>query len=170
MKKLILALSAFLTCIISIQGQTDSTTFLRTGDRAPLFRCRTIEGNDFDLSKQGGKFVMINFFATWCGPCNRELPALQEKIWDKYRNNPRFALIVIGRQHTEKEVRDFAENHNFLMPFAPDADRKIFSLFASQNIPRNVIIGPDGKILFQNTGYTAEDFKNIENLLDEKLR
>ena len=105
---------------------------------------------------------MVNFFATWCGPCNQELPVLQAKVWEKYKNNPDFALIVLGREHSEQEVKDFVKKKNFTMPFAPDPDRGIFKLYASQNIPRNVIIGKDGKIIFQNIGYTKEEFDKID--------
>jgi thioredoxin-related protein len=56
------------------------------------------------------------------------------------------------------------------MPFAPDPKRAIFNLYATQSIPRNVIIGKDGKIIFQSTGYTPEEFKKVESLLAEKLK
>jgi peroxiredoxin len=151
-------------------GQDDPSNLLKTGDTAPAFICKTIDGKEFDLNRQRGKIVMINFFATWCGPCNQELPVLQETIWEKYRNNPDFELIILGREHTEQEVKDFVKKHKFTMPFAPDPGREIFKLYASQNIPRNVIVGKDGKILFQNIGFTKEEFSKIEILLSEKIK
>jgi peroxiredoxin len=151
-------------------GQDDTSTYLKNGDNAPVFICKTIDGKEFDLSKAKGRIVMINFFATWCGPCNQELPVLQETIWEKYRNNPDFSLIVLGREHTDQEVKDFVNKHKFTMPFAPDPGREIFKLYASKNIPRNVIVGKDGKIIFQNIGYTKEDFSKIEKILAENLK
>jgi peroxiredoxin len=151
------------------QGQTDSTTLTKVGDQAPVFQCKTIDGKAIDVSKLKGKIIMINFFATWCPPCNLELPVLQKNIWEKYKNNPNFVLVILGREHNEKEVKDFVSKKNFKMPFAPDTDRAIFKLYATQNIPRNIIIGKDGKILFQNSGYTPEEFKEIENLLKENI-
>jgi peroxiredoxin len=151
-------------------GQDDPSTYLKTGAAAPSFSCKTIDRKEFDLSKAKGKIVMINFFATWCGPCNQELPVLQETIWEKYRNNANFELIVLGREHTEKEVKDFVKKHKFTMPFAPDPGREIFKLYASQNIPRNVIVGKDGKIIFQNIGFSKEEFQKIEKLLMENIK
>jgi peroxiredoxin len=151
-------------------GQDDQSTLIKVGELAPAFTCKTIDGHEFDLAKTNGRIVMINFFATWCGPCNQELPLLQENIWKLYRNNPNFALIVIGREHSDKEIKEFVSKHNFIMPFAADPERKIFSLYASQNIPRNVIVGKDGKIIFQNMGFTKEEFSKIEKLLAEKLK
>lgn len=153
-----------------VDAQTDTTTLTRTGDKAPQFICKTIDGKVFDISKLQGKIIMINFFATWCGPCNLELPVLQKNIWEKYKDNSSFALIILGREHNEKEVTDFVNTKKFTMPFAPDPKREIYKLYATQFIPRNVIIGKDGKILFQSRGYTEEEFRQIEELLAQKLK
>ena len=170
MKKPILTLLFVFIPVLFGYGQKDTTTFTKVGDKVPQFTCKTIDGKTIELSKLKGKIIMINFFATWCSPCNLELPVLQKDIWDKYKNNPNFVLIILGREHSEKEVQDFVTNKGFTMPFAPDPKREIFKLFASQSIPRNVIIGKDGKIIFQSMGYTAEEFKKIENFLEEKLK
>lgn len=170
MKRLTLYLIFTISSILIVFGQRDTTTFTKVGDKAPLFTCKTIDGKTIDIAKSQGKIIMINFFATWCGPCNLELPELQKNVWEKYKNNPNFVLIILGREHNEKEVRDFVTKKGFTMPFAPDAGRAIFKLFASQSIPRNVIVGKDGKIIFQSTGYTVEEFIKIETFLAEMLR
>lgn len=170
MKKELISLFAFLTAITIVSAQTDTTTLTRIGDKAPVFTCKTIDGKVIDLSKLQDKIVMLNFFATWCGPCNLELPILQKNIWDKYKNNENFQLIILGRQHNETEVRNFVNSKKFTMPFAPDPNREVYGLYATQFIPRNVIIGKDGKIIFQSIGYTPEEFRKIEDLLAEKLK
>lgn len=170
MKKLTLLLSITLFTSLIAFGQKDTTTFTKVGDKAPLFTCKTIDGKIIDISKLQGKIIMINFFATWCGPCNLELPVLQKNVWEKYKNNPDFVLVILGREHSEKEVKDYVTEKKYIMPFAPDPKREIFKLYASQSIPRNVIIGKDGKIIFQSIGYEVEEFKKLESLLAEKLK
>jgi peroxiredoxin len=170
MKAIVLSFLLLIFSYLTGYTQDDPSTLLKNGTAAPVFTCKTIDGKEFDLSKAKGKIVMINFFATWCGPCNQELPVLQEAIWEKYKNDPNFALIVLGREHSEKEVKEFVKKHKFTMPFAPDPGREIFKLYASQNIPRNVIIDKEGKIIFQNIGYTKEDFQVIEKLLKENIK
>jgi len=170
MKKALLSILVSLLLVSVSFSQTDTTTLTKVGDKAPVFSCTTIDGKTVDISKMQGKIIMINFFATWCGPCMLELPVLQKNIWDKYKDNKDFALIILGREHTEKEVSDFVKLKKFTMPFAPDPKRAVFSLYATQSIPRNVIIGKDGKIIFQSMGYTPEEFKKIEDLLAEKLK
>jgi len=151
-------------------AQTDTTTLTKVGDKAPAFACKTTDGQAFDLAKQKGKIVMINFFATWCGPCNSELPVFQKNIWEKYRDNKSFSLIILGREHTAEEVSAFVKTKGFTMPFAPDPGREIFKLYATQSIPRNVIVGKDGKIIFQSIGYSEQEFKKIEEVLVKELR
>jgi peroxiredoxin len=170
MKKTLLFLFVFFTAITFTVAQIDSTTLTKVGNKVPFFTCNTIDGKTIDLSKLQGKIIMINFFAIWCGPCLLELPVLQKSIWNKYKDNQDFELIILGRQHTEKEVRDFVKSKNFTMPFAPDPKREIYELYATQFIPRNIIIGKDGKIIFQSIGYTEAEFKKIEDLLAEKLK
>lgn len=169
MKKSLILISVFLTINLLSFGQTDTTTLTKVGDLAPVFKCRTIDGKSMDITKLKGKVIMLNFFATWCPPCNLELPVLQKNIWEKYRNNPDFVLIILGREHSESEVRDFATKKKLSMPFAADPKREIFRLYATQNIPRNVVIGKDGRILFQSTGFSEEEFKKIENLIAETI-
>jgi peroxiredoxin len=170
MRKVFISLLLQIFSVLIISAQVDTTTLTKVGDIAPVFTCKTLDGKTIDISKLRGKIVMINFFATWCPPCNLELPVLQKNIWEKYKNNPDFVLIILGREHTEKEVKDFVVKKSLNMPFAPDPKREVFKLYATQNIPRNVIIGKDGRIIFQNTGYTEEEFKKIESLIAEKIK
>jgi len=170
MNKVLLTIIGCFAAVLFAAAQPDTTTITRVGDKAPVFTCRTIDGKTIDISKLQGKIIMINFFATWCGPCLQELPVLQKNIWDKYKGNDNFQLIILGRQHNETEVRKFVESRKFTMPFAPDPERKIYSLYATQFIPRNVIIGKDGRIIFQSMGYAPEEFRKIEDLLAEQLK
>jgi peroxiredoxin len=168
MKKLILA-SLFLIAFPVFSNAQDDGTLTKVGDKAPVFSCTTLDGKIIDLSKTNGKIVMVTFFATWCGPCNEELPVLQKEIYEKYKNNPNFVLAVIGRQHTEQELKDFAAAKGLSLPFAADPKKDIYSLYAKQMIPRNFIIGKDGKILLQEIGFFPDDFNKLKDLLAKEL-
>jgi len=168
MKKIIPAMLVLLAIPLLSNAQDDGT-ITKVGDKAPLFSCTTIDGKTIDLNKTNGKIVMVTFFATWCGPCNEELPVIQKEIYNKYKDNPKFVLAVIGRQHTEQELKDFAAAKSLALPFAADPKKEIYSLYAKQMIPRNVIIGKDGRILFQEIGFFPDDFNKMKALLAKEL-
>ena len=148
----------------------DEFTLVKEGEQAPDFAVILENGQTIKLSDFKGKVVWINFFATWCPPCREELPHLQKEVYDKYENNDNFVLIIVGREHTWEEVNNFKTEQNFTMPFYPDKERLIFSVYANQNIPRNFIIGKDGKIAVSSSGYTEEDFAKMKTKLADLIK
>ncbi|MDN3693441.1 TlpA disulfide reductase family protein [Chryseobacterium tructae] len=117
-----------------------------------------------------GKVVLINFFATWCGPCLQELPHLQSEVWDKYKNNSQFSLLVIGREHSQREIEAFKIKKGYNLPMYADEKRSVYSLFAKEYIPRNYIINKEGKVVYTSVSYDEEEFKNMLNKLTELLK
>ena len=150
-------------------AQTAPTTLTKVGDFAPGFTFQIEKGKEMKLENYKGKIVLINFFATWCPPCRLELPLVQKQIWEKYKDNPHFALLVIGREETWDKVLAFKAADNYTFPILPDEQRKIYGLYATQTIPRNFLIDKDGKIIYQSTGYSEEEFGQMVKLLEEKL-
>lgn len=158
--KQILLVFAFVAFTFSIYAQ-DEFTLVKIGQTAPDFTFAPENGKSTKLSDLKGKVVWINFFATWCGPCRKELPHLQKEVYDKLKNNPQFELVILGREHSWEEINKFTKENNYNMPFYPDAGRKVFSLYAKQNIPRNFIIDKEGKIAITSTGFTEKEFEEI---------
>lgn len=159
-------------CLLPLvsSAQQDSTTFTKVGDAVPAFSFETEPGKAAAISSYKGKLILINFFATWCGPCNQELPLAQKQIWDKHKDDPRFSFFVFGREEDWKKLTAFKEKKGFTFPILPDADRSIFKKFASMSIPRNVLVDENGTIIYQSIGFTPEEFGKLVAVIDEHLK
>ena len=143
---------------------------MKVGDRAPDFTCKPINGEEFSLGKQQGTVVMVNFFATWCGPCLAELPHVEKEIMKKYADRKDFKLIVIGREHSAEEIEKFIKEKNLLLPMAADPKREIYGKYAEKYIPRNFIVGKDGKIKLASVGYSETSFQEIVQTIEKELK
>ena len=146
------------------------STRVKVGEKAPDFTCTPIIGEEFSLSKQQGKVVLVNFFATWCGPCLAELPHLEKEIMKKYGDRPDFKMIVIGREHNTEDLKKFAEQNKLALPMAPDPKREIYGKYAEQYIPRNFVVGKDGKIKLASVGYSETSFQETAQTLEKELK
>jgi len=167
MKKLLLIVFVF---CFSFSYAQEETTLVKLSDNVPGFDFEKNPEVKQNISEYKGKLVLITFFATWCGPCRKELPHIQSDIYNKYKNNPNFEILIFGREHSWDEVNKFKKDNKFTMPFYPDLQRKIYSKFATQFIPRNFLISPEGKILFSSIGFEAKDFKMLKEMIDRQLK
>ena len=116
----------------------------------PVLRIATIDGKTFDLAEQRGKWAIVNFWATWCGPCLKEMPELS--ALDAMREH----IVVVGLAYedtTEDALRTFLVKHPVVYPMAlidvynPPAD-----FDTPRGLPFTYLIGPDGAVVKKYTG------------------
>ena len=135
---------------------------VKAGDAMPAFSLNSEVYGKVTPADLKGKVVLVSLFATWCGPCQLELGQVQKVLWPKYKDNADFKLLVIGREHTDADLKKYNERKKFTFPLYPDPKREVFSLFADQSIPRVYLFGKDGKLVHASIGYTAEEFQHLE--------
>jgi cytochrome c biogenesis protein CcmG, thiol:disulfide interchange protein DsbE len=111
---------------------------------APDFTITTLQGEELTLSQMKGKVVIINFWASWCGPCREEAPALQS-IWEKYGDK---GVVVLGVAYTDTEsgAREFVEEFGQTYPNGMDLGTKISDKYHIQGVPETFIVDQDGNV------------------------
>ena len=112
----------------AISVQTDSTGYIvRVGEMAPDFTITLTDGKQVSLSSLRGKVVMLQFTASWCGVCRKEMPFIEKDIWLKHKNNADFALIGIDRDEPLDKVLAFAKSTGVTYPLGLDPGADIFA-------------------------------------------
>ena len=162
---LLFALLPFVSCAQEKEG-----TLTKVGDAVPVFNFEIEKGKTISINDYKGKLILINLFATWCPPCNAELPEVQKRIWEKYKGNPGFVFFVFGREEGWDKLIPFKEKKGFTFPILPDVGRGVFKQFALQTIPRNIIVDEKGKIIYQSIGYEPKEFSEMIELIDTHLK
>ncbi|CUU34777.1 MAG: TlpA family protein disulfide reductase [Armatimonadetes bacterium] len=137
---------------------------LPKGTQAPDFELQTLDGKTVTLSKLRGKPVLLDFWATWCGPCRRALPHTQE-LAKRYKDQA-YVLTVNLREDPET-VRAFMENNNYTFPVLLDRDGSVAHKYGVRGIPHFVIIDAQGKIFHNQVGYGPGVEKELERKLKE---
>jgi thiol-disulfide isomerase/thioredoxin len=134
---------------------------VKEGQPAPLATLTTMDGKSFDLASLAGKVVVIDFWATWCGPCRKGLPLLQ-KFADESKSNDKVAVIAVNVWEKEKgdeltkKVTEFWSKQGFKMQVMLDPDAALIGKYGFQGIPACIVIGPDGKLLTTHIGYDED--------------
>lgn len=158
-----LALSALFS-----QQQADSVGFyVKIGDPSPEFTLTFPNGDSTSFAELKGKVIMLQFTASWCSVCRREMPYIEKDIWQELKSKD-LVLIGVDRDEPADKVIKFAEDMKITYPLALDPGAEIFGLFSDKNsgVTRNVIIDKEGNIAHLTRLFTMEEF----NLMVEKIK
>lgn len=129
-----------------------------SGKAAPNLKMTMFDGSAFNLDSLRGKPAVLNFWASWCGPCREEMPAL-ERSYQKYKDP--IAFVGVAVQDTEKDARDVASKRGITYPVGLDADNQIGFTYQIAAMPTTIIIDANGIILKRFAGATTEGALNF---------
>jgi peroxiredoxin len=118
---------------------------------APDFTLKSAEGRNLRLQEQRGQVVLVNFWASWCGPCRVEMPHLN-KLYDKYRASG-FTLLAVNIDDDPLHGANTAARWGLKFPVLLDADKRVSKLYDLGSMPATVLIDRDGKVRFLHRGY-----------------
>lgn len=142
------------------------------GQTVPDFNIVLPNGTTTPITQLRGKVVMLQFTASWCGVCRKEMPHIEEKIWERWKDNPGFALYGIDLKEDAKTTLKFAKDMKITYPLALDLDGSIFSKFTVPNsgVTRNIIIDKNGKIAYMTRLFKEEEFEEMIEVIEFLLK
>lgn len=143
--------------------RVEETTLIFAGDKAPDFMVEMLDGRDIQLSELKGKVVLLNFWATWCGPCLKEFNEIPSVILEPFQDED-FVLIPISRGEQKEVVQKMMnrfKERGIEFNVGLDPKKSIYSHYATETIPRNFLIDQNGQVVYISDGYSEEKLKEI---------
>lgn len=143
-----------------------SAMALDKGSAAPVFDLKGVEGN-INLAKYQGKLVYLDFWASWCGPCRQSFPWMNE-LQSKYGAQG-LQIIGVNLDQKNEDARQFLTTTpaRFLVAFDPAGATP--RSYGVKGMPSSVLIGPDGKIIFEHAGFKETDRAALEEKIKSSL-
>jgi peroxiredoxin len=135
---------------------------------APDFTLRTMNGPNMRLAEQRGRVVMVNFWATWCGPCRQEMPQL-DRLYQKYKSSG-FVLLGVNVDEDVLKATDVAAKLGVSFPVLLDTDKAVSKLYDLSTMPSTVLIDRDGKVRYVHRGYLTGYEDNYDKQIRELLK
>ena len=140
------------------------------GHPAPPFELKTIDDKTVTLQQFKGRVVLIDYWATWCGPCRDELPHTQKLADDAALAERGLSVLAIDKEETADKVRPFLEKHKYTFTVPMDTDHKFGDAYFMHGLPVTVVIGREGIVKAVFIGYGPSTAPKIDAAIEEALK
>jgi len=142
------------------------------GQQMPEIKMTLTDGTTVTTADLEDKVVMLQFTASWCGVCRKEMPHIEKEIWQKHRDNDDFVLIGVDLDEPLDKVKKFASDMKITYPLALDPGGEIFYTFAAEGtgVTRNVIIDRSGKIVYMTRLFKKDEFNEMKEVIESLLQ
>lgn len=149
----------------------DRGYIVKVGDMVPQFDLHLLDGSKVPVSSLKGKVVMLQFTASWCGVCRKEMPFIEKDIWLKLKENPDFALYGIDLKEDAETTAKFAEMIPVTYPITLDLEGKTFELFCAKGagVTRNIILDREGRIIMLTRLFDEAEFNSMVETINAEL-
>ncbi|MBN2614230.1 MAG: TlpA family protein disulfide reductase [Bacteroidales bacterium] len=169
-KFLFFSIAVLLAITVKAQQQPNRGYIVKVGEMAPNITLHLTDGKTVQLKDLRGKVVVLQFTASWCSVCRKEMPHLEKEIWEPNKNK-NFLLIAVDRDEPLATVKKFKKDMHMTYPFALDPGADLFGKFANKQagVTRNVVIDPSGHIAFLTRLYNRSEFLAMKSKIQELL-
>jgi peroxiredoxin len=168
---LVLLVTTFVPGCTTNRTRSQVSDAVEVGQQAPDFEFEPVGGEPMRLSELRGKPVIVNFFATWCGPCMMELPELDSKLAKPLKDQG-LVVIAFGIGETPQKMAELRRSTRCTYLVVPDSNSEIFEKFAGSEgaIPQSYLIRPDGTVDRHLVGYSPQELASLKKRVQELLK
>lgn len=157
---LVVALGVVLA--LRVGADSEPTGGRLRGKQVPAFDLPTLDGGTVSSAGLAGRTYVVNFWNTWCIPCEQEYPALVE-LWERHGDEPDFAMVGIVRSDSEGAVRRYVEDRKVPWTIALDPKKHASLDFGTTGQPETYVVAPDGLVVGVHLG--AASIETLEQML-----
>ena len=152
----------FLISISWAQNETNRGYKVKVGDQLPEISLNMLNGQNWTNKDFENKVVVIQFTGSWCGVCKREMPHLEKRVWQKFKNED-FILIGIDIKDTKEKAEAFVKLTGVTYPIAHDPEASVFSQFTlnGAGVTRNIVVNKKGEIVFLTRLFDEKEFEGM---------
>ena len=158
----------FLAPLLALLLAGAASATLAPQSTAPDFTLRTADGRNLRLQEQRGQVVMVNFWASWCGPCKQEMPQLN-RLYDKYRAAG-FVLLGVNIDDDAMAATHATARWGVKFPVLLDGDKTVTRLYDLGSMPATVLIDRDGRVRYLHRGYREGAEEEVERQIRELVK
>ncbi|MAZ55359.1 MAG: hypothetical protein CMP55_06120 [Flavobacteriales bacterium] len=170
MKKILFLVTIFTFSIACGTNEDNRGYKVKVGDSCPNFNMELIDGTNITNEWLLGKVSVIQFTASWCGVCRKEMPHLENQVWQEFKNED-FILLGVDLKESQEKTRIFIEEMQVTYPVALDTNGKVFEKFTlpKAGVTRNIVFDRNGKIIFLTRLFDRVEFNQMIDVIRKEL-
>lgn len=142
---------------------------VRQGDEAPQFESQLMHGGEISLQAMQGKVVLVNFWASWCPPCRKELPELNNLFKEKSAEQADFVIVGVNIDSKRSNAQRMLKEFSIDFPVIFDPEKNIIKKYKGMTMPISFIINREGKVQHVVHGYSEKKLITIKQKIAEAL-
>jgi len=171
MKKIIFIIYLFILQVGFSQEDSSRGYRVKVGEQPPVLDFELLDGTKITNENLKGKVVVLQFTASWCIVCIKEMPHLESQVWQKFKNED-FILIGVDLKEERDKVDRFIKRMKVTYPFTIDSDGALFESFTlpKAGVTRNIVLDKTGKIVFLSRLYEEKEFQEMIDVIAEELK
>ena len=170
MKNILLIASIFAFSIACGTNEDNRGYKVNIGDTCPEFILPLMDGTPISNESLLGKVSVIQFTASWCGVCRKEMPHLESEVWQEFKDED-FILLGVDLKETPEKTKSFIEEMQVTYPIALDTNGYVFEQFTlpKAGVTRNIVLDREGKIIFLTRLFDRVEFYQMIEVIRKEL-